>query len=79
MSSSLAMPYGVSQCVKCSADRTAGCKGLGLIWSCNLFGNLCHLWLTSGCSRGGETNETTPPEDDEAWAQAHTSSRDLDC
>jgi len=65
MSSSLAMSYGVSQWVNWSMDKTAGHRGFGMIWLCKLVGNLGRLWLTSGCGRGGETNETGPPEDGE--------------
>ena len=56
---------------------TDGHKELGMMQSCSLDGNLGRLWVASGCSRRGETNETSPPEDVEARAQVHASMRDL--
>jgi len=57
---------------------TDGQKGLGMIQLCSFEGILGRLWLPSGCGRGGETNDTTPPEDGEVWAHACASASDID-
>ena len=36
------------------------------------------LWLAFGCGRGGEMNDTAPPEGVEARAHVRSSARDLD-